>query len=67
MTMDREGSVPPYRQIAGMLRVRIEDGSIPAGRHIPSLVDLEAGCGAARDTLPFLGAAMVEGPPMKTI
>ncbi|WP_200309208.1 GntR family transcriptional regulator [Streptomyces adelaidensis] len=50
-TIDREGPVPPYRQIADSLRARIEDGSIPAGRRIPSLVELEAEFGVARDTL----------------
>jgi GntR family transcriptional regulator len=51
MTIDREGPVPPYRQIATILRTRIEDGSIPPGRRIPSLVALEAEFGVARDTL----------------
>ncbi|GAA1772776.1 GntR family transcriptional regulator [Streptomonospora arabica] len=51
MTIDREGPVPPYRQIAAALRERIADGTIPPGRRIPSLVELEAEFGAARDTL----------------
>ncbi|MFJ5551755.1 GntR family transcriptional regulator [Streptomyces sp. NPDC093225] len=51
MSIDREGPVPPYRQIAASLRARIEDGSIPPGRRIPSLVALEAEFGVARDTL----------------
>ncbi|MET8826466.1 GntR family transcriptional regulator [Streptomyces sp. NPDC004610] len=51
MTIDREGPVPPYRQIARILRARIEDGGIPPGRRIPSLVELEAEFGVARDTL----------------
>lgn len=51
MTIDREGPVPPYRQIAGILRGRIEDGTIPPGRRIPSLVEMEAEFGVARDTL----------------
>ncbi len=51
MTIDREGPVPPYRQIADILRARIEGGSIPTGRRIPSLVELEAEFGVARDTL----------------
>ncbi|OKK07741.1 GntR family transcriptional regulator [Streptomyces sp. CB03234] len=51
MSIDREGPVPPYRQIATILRARIEDGSIPPGRRIPSLVALEAEFGVARDTL----------------
>lgn len=51
MTIDREGPVPPYRQIAAQLRERIADGSIPVGRRIPSLVEMEQQYGVARDTL----------------
>lgn len=51
MTIDREGPVPPYRQIADRLRTRIADGSIPVGRRIPSLVEMEQEYGVARDTL----------------
>lgn len=51
MSIDREGPVPPYRQIADDLRTQIRDGSIPVGRRIPSLVDLEQRYGVARDTL----------------
>ncbi|MEU8206048.1 GntR family transcriptional regulator [Streptosporangium sp. NPDC049046] len=49
--IDREGPVPPYRQIAGILRQRIASGQIPPGRRIPSLVELEAEFAVARDTL----------------
>ena len=51
MSIDREGPVPPYRQIADQLRARIADGTIPVGRRIPSLVELEQEYGVARDTL----------------
>lgn len=51
MSIDREGPVPPYKQIADQLRTRIADGSIPIGRRIPSLVELEQQYGVARDTL----------------
>lgn len=51
MTIDREGPVPPYRQIADELRALIADDSIPVGRRIPSLVELEQQYGVARDTL----------------
>ena len=51
MSIDREGPVPPYRQIAAILRARIKDGSIPPGRRIPSLVELESEFEVARDTL----------------
>ncbi|MGW9023088.1 GntR family transcriptional regulator [Streptomyces sp. NPDC055722] len=51
MTIDREGPIPPYRQIADALRARISDGTIPVGRRIPSLVQLEQEFHVARDTL----------------
>ncbi|MGW7296067.1 GntR family transcriptional regulator [Streptomyces xiamenensis] len=50
-TIDRDGPVPPYRQIADDLRRRIESGEIPPGRRIPSMVELEQQWGVARDTL----------------
>jgi GntR family transcriptional regulator len=50
-SIDRDGPVPPYRQIADQLRARIADGTIPVGRRIPSLVELEQEFGVARDTL----------------
>jgi DNA-binding GntR family transcriptional regulator len=49
--IDREGPVPPYRQIADDLRRQIEDGTIPPGRRIPSMVELEQTYNVARDTL----------------
>jgi DNA-binding GntR family transcriptional regulator len=51
MSIDREGPVPPYRQIAAQLRAQIASGAIPIGRRIPSLVELEQTYGVARDTL----------------
>ncbi|GGO70636.1 GntR family transcriptional regulator [Nonomuraea cavernae] len=49
--IDREGPVPPYRQIANALRERITSGDIPPGRRIPSMVELEAEYEVARDTI----------------
>lgn len=51
MIIDREGPVPPYRQIADDLRRQIEDGTIPPGRRIPSTVEMEQRYNVARDTL----------------
>lgn len=50
-SIDRDGPVPPYRQVAAVLRERIDSGEIPAGRRIPSLVEMEQEFGVARDTL----------------
>lgn len=49
--IDREGPIPPYRQIADALRAEIADGTIPVGRRIPSIVEMEDRFGVARDTL----------------
>lgn len=51
MIIDREGPVPPYRQVADDLRRQIADGTIPPGRAIPSMMQLEERYGVARDTL----------------
>lgn len=50
-SIDRQGPVPPYQQIARKLRERIAAGEIPVGRRIPSLVEMEQEYEVARDTL----------------
>ncbi|WP_326646568.1 GntR family transcriptional regulator [Streptosporangium sp. NBC_01755] len=49
--IDREGAIPPYQQVAAAIRKRIASGEIPPDRRIPSLVELGAEFGIARDTL----------------
>lgn len=49
--IDREGPIPPSRQIANAIRERIESGEIPPGRRIPSYTELEAEFPVARDTV----------------
>lgn len=51
MIIDREGPVPPYLQIVADLRRKIEDGTIPPGRRIPTTVEMEQEYEVARDTL----------------
>lgn len=51
MIIDRESPVPPHKQIAQDLRRQIADGTIPPGRAIPSMVQLEERYGVARDTI----------------
>lgn len=51
IAIDREGPIPPYKQIANDLRTQIADGTIPVGRRIPSIMALEEQYGVARDTL----------------
>jgi GntR family transcriptional regulator len=51
MEIDRDGPIPPYKQIAAVIRQQIADGAIPPGRRIPSYTALEAEYDVARDTL----------------
>lgn len=38
----RGAPVPPYRQLAAILRQQIEDGTLPAESKLPSILDLAA-------------------------
>lgn len=51
MELDREGSVPPYRQLAAMLREQIHCGEIPPDRPIPSKKTLMQEYGVAGKTI----------------
>ena len=50
MSVDREGPVPVYQQVAAVLRARIEAGKIPPGRPLPSEPHLMQEFGVARET-----------------
>lgn len=50
-TIDHEHLVPPYRQLASILRARIERGDYKPGRAIPSELRLQQEFGLARDTV----------------
>lgn len=51
MTMiDYEGAVPVYRQVAAVLRGRIEDGTYLPGRRLPSVTGLVQEFGVAQLT-----------------
>lgn len=49
--IDHEGPVPPYRQLAGILRARIERGDYQPGRAIPAESRLVQEFGVARSTV----------------
>jgi len=49
--IDREGPIPPHRQLAAYIRDQIQRGRIKPGRRIPSMVELEQASGLARDTI----------------
>lgn len=48
--IDYESSTAPYRQVAAILRGRIESGEYPPGRRLPSINDLVGEFGVARTT-----------------
>jgi GntR family transcriptional regulator len=50
MELDREGSVPPYQQIAAWLREQIDSGVIAPDRPIPSKKTLMQTWGVAGKT-----------------
>ena len=49
-TIDPTGPVPPYRQIAAILRARIESGEYPKGSRIPTESELVETYEVARTT-----------------
>lgn len=51
MTIDRDGAVAPYLQLAEILRERIRSGEIPVGRRIPSQSELEQEFDIGRNTI----------------
>lgn len=51
INIDRESPIPPSAQLANYLRDQIKRGKIPTGRRIPSLTELEAATGLARETI----------------
>lgn len=48
--LDPWDPTPPYRQIAAILRARIEAGELAPGDPLPSEKTLEQGFGVARET-----------------
>ena len=51
MTIDHQGMVPVYRQLAAILREKIQSGEYPPGRAIPSENRLMQEYGLARETV----------------
>jgi DNA-binding GntR family transcriptional regulator len=60
--IQREGPVAPWRQLAALLRGRIEAGELPAGARLPSIVSLAQEYGLAVTTVQkAVGALREEG------
>jgi GntR family transcriptional regulator len=49
--IQREGPVAPWRQLAALLRGRIEAGELPPGARLPSIVSLAQEYGLAVTTV----------------
>lgn len=58
--IDHTGPVTPYRQLAGILRARIERGDWAPGQRIATEKDLVQEFGLARSTVRRAIAALVE-------
>jgi GntR family transcriptional regulator len=50
VSVDHDSNVPPYRQVAAILRARIESGELMPGRRLPSIAGLVQEYGIARTT-----------------
>jgi GntR family transcriptional regulator len=48
--LDPDGPIPLYRQLADVLRARIDSGDLPTGRPVPSELTLQQTYGVSRDT-----------------
>ena len=51
MSVDHDSDVPPYQQVAAILREQILSGQIPSRRPIPSVTTLQQTYGIARGTV----------------
>lgn len=58
--IDHEGPVPPYRQLAAILKARIDRGDWAPGRAIPAESRLVQEYGVARSTVRRSIAVLVE-------
>ena len=65
--VDREGPVPPYRQIAAILRERIEAGELAPGDRLPSITALMATYGVARVTVTKAVRVLIETGYAETV
>ncbi|HEY6493295.1 MAG TPA: GntR family transcriptional regulator [Trebonia sp.] len=60
MTVDHDGAEPVYRQVAAILRERIQQGLYAPGRPIPSEPQLVQEFGIARETARKAGRVLAE-------
>lgn len=60
MTYDPDASEPKWRQITAILRARIDDGTYPPGRPLPSIAYLSQEYAVARNTARRVLDALVD-------
>jgi DNA-binding GntR family transcriptional regulator len=60
MVVVRDSGVPPYRQVADVLRMRIESGDLGPRRRLPSIAELAEEHGIARATAARAQQALVD-------
>jgi DNA-binding GntR family transcriptional regulator len=50
VSVDYDSPIPPYQQVAGIIRERIESGELAPGQRVPSVTTLMQAYGIARNT-----------------
>jgi GntR family transcriptional regulator len=65
--IDRDGPVPPYRQVAAILREQVEAGTIAPGDRLPSITALMQTYGVARVTVTKAVRVLIEAGYAETV
>lgn len=50
MSVDHDSHIPPYLQVAAIIRERVQSGELRPGQRVPSIVTLMQTYGIARNT-----------------
>ena len=50
LDIDRDSSIPPYRQVAALLAAAVRRGDLAPGDRLPSIIDIVQAAGVARLT-----------------
>jgi DNA-binding GntR family transcriptional regulator len=58
--VNRDSNVPPYRQVAEVLRIQIESGELGPRKRLPAIADLVQEYGIARNTAARAQQLLVE-------
>jgi DNA-binding GntR family transcriptional regulator len=58
--VNRDSNVPPYRQVAEVLRIQIESGELGPRKRLPAIADLVQEYGIARNTAARAQQVLVE-------